>query len=271
MDRQVIPIRASSMSTLFDCPHRWEAVHILGMKSKAGAPAHLGTSIHAGTAEFDGARVRGQEASVDAAAEAFVQTFKQDEDVDWRSSDIGQREAERIGLLLTAKYCNDISPKFEYVSVELETKPFDVLVDGVIIRLTGTLDRARANIGKSGVGISDVKTGRMAVDQDTGQARVKGHAPQVGIYELLYEHSLDVKVTEPANIIGLQTTSSPKVSAGIGVISNARQQLIGDQDSPGLLEYAAMYIKQGKFPPNPKSQLCSEKYCVRHATCKYKE
>jgi hypothetical protein len=266
---EVVAIRASSMATLLDCPHRWEAVHLLGMKSKSSAPAHLGTSIHAGTAEFDGARVRGAEASVDAAAEAFVTTLKQSEDVDWRNADISYREAERIGLTLTAKYCNDISPLFNYVSVEMETKPFDIQVDGVIIRLTGTLDRSRASIGNKGVGISDVKSGRTAVDPETGKARTKGHAPQVGIYEILYEHTFDVAVTEPANIIGLQTTS--KAATGIGVIENARQQLIGEGGSPGLLEYAAMYIKRGMFPPNPKSQLCSERYCVRWPVCKFKE
>jgi hypothetical protein len=269
MSEKVTCIRASSMATLLDCPHRWEAVHLLGMKSKTSAPAHLGTSIHAGTAVFDTARVRGAAASVDEAADTFVETLKQSEDVDWRNADISYREAERIGLSLTVKYCNEISPKYNFVAVEMETKPFDIAVDDVVIRLTGTLDRSRVNVGGKGVGISDVKSGRTAVDNETGKARTKGHAAQVGIYEILYEHTFDVPVTEPANIIGLQTTS--KAAVGIGVIENARQQLIGDQGVPGLLEYAAMYVKRGMFPPNPRSQLCSEKFCVRWPVCKFKE
>ncbi len=264
---EIVTIRASSMSDLFDCAHRFEAKQLLGMRGKSSAPAHLGTSIHAGTAKYDTNRLLGFEANVSEATDLFVDTLK-DSDVDWKYSDITYAHAERMGISLTTKYCQQISPMFNYVGVEMETKPFDISVDGTIIRLTGTMDRARAIQGQ-GIGIADVKSGRMAVDKETGHARTKGHAPQLGIYELLYEHTTGLKVTEPAIIIGLQTSSNGAI--GTGIIKNAREQLLGDGENKGLLEYAAMYIKAGLFPPNPKSALCSEKYCPRHAVCKFKE
>lgn len=267
--QEVITIRASSLGELFDCAMRWEAKHLLGMRMKSSSAAHLGTSIHAGTAIFDSQRVLGSAASVEQATTEFMEVLRDDSDVDWRGGDLSKRDAEHIGILLTHRYCNEVSPQFDYVAVEFATRPYDIEVDGVIIQLTGTLDRARAKIGANGVGISDVKTGKRAVDADTGFATTRGHAPQLGVYELLYEHTTGVPITEPASIIGLQTTKSATV--GIGEIKNAREQLIGDQDSKGLLEYAAMYLKQGMFPPNPKSQLCSDKFCPKHKTCKFKE
>lgn len=262
----VTSIRASSMGELLDCAHRWEAKNLLGMRGKSSAPAHLGTSIHAGTAVYDTNRLLGYEASVSQATDLFVDTLK-DSDVDWKYSDITYAHAERIGISLTTKYCQNISPMFIYVSVEMETKPFDISVDGTVIRLTGTMDRARAIQGQ-GIGIADVKSGRMAVDKETGHAHTKGHAPQLGIYELLYEHTTGLKATEPAVIIGLQTSGQGAI--GTGIIKDARTQLLGDGENKGLLEYAAMFIKSGLFPPNPKSSLCSEKFCPRYAVCKFK-
>jgi hypothetical protein len=48
--------------------------------------------------------------------------------------------------------------------------------------------------------------------------------------------------------------------------------LIGDEEHPGLIEIAARMLKSGVFPPNPKSMLCSKKYCPAHAAhCRYHE
>lgn len=270
MQDEVIAIRASSLGELLDCAHRWEAKNLLGMRGKNSAPAHLGTSIHAGTAVYDTNKLLGREASIAEATDKFVETLKSDDSVDWRYSDISYKQAELVGLKLTDSYCRNVSSKFTFVGVEMETKPFDIMVENTIIRLTGTMDRARASLGSEGVGIADVKTGRRAIDKETRKAATKGHAPQLGIYEILYEHTAGVKVTEPAMIIGMQTTTEATI--GTGLIYDARKQLIGDNEgNRGLLEYAAMYIKNGMFPPNPKSSLCSEKYCPRFTQCKFKD
>lgn len=273
MTTDVISIRASSLGELMDCAHRWEGKHLLGMRGSNSAPAWLGTSIHAGTAVFDTHRLlKGDainKADFDEAIETFVNTLHDGKDIDWRYSDISKKTAEQTGIVLTTKYCHQISPSFNFLSVEMETKPYDIDVDGVVIRLTGTLDRSRTVEGSKGAGISDLKSGGRAVDKETGQAYTKGHAAQIGIYELLSEHTNGIPITEPAMIIGLQTKGAPIV--GTGLIHGAKEQVLGNGDERGLIEYAAMYIKTGMFPPNPKSQLCSEKFCPRWSKCKFKE
>jgi hypothetical protein len=261
-------VRASSWGSLFDCAYRWEGVHLLGIKSPGSPRALLGTAIHASTGAFDAARVAGQELSAFDAAEHLVQALRQPEfDVDWRGADITPREAEATGLALHTRYCNEISPIYDFVAVELETKPLEIdCGGGVIVRLTGTLDRARIKRDQFGVGIADLKTGGAAVSQ--GVAKTRGHKPQVGTYELLYEHTTGEPCTAPAEIIGLKTKGKPET--GTGEITGARELMVGTEDFPGLIQFAADMFRTGLFPPNPSSALCSERYCPRWKTCPYK-
>jgi len=176
------------------------------------------------------------------------------------------REAEKVGLVLVTKYCFEVSPRYNFVSVEMETKPLDIdCGDGVIVRLTGTMDRARIRQGEYGVGIADLKSGAAAVQQ--GVAVTKGHGPQIGTYELLYEHTTGEPITDVAEIIGLKTKG--KAEIGFGTIENAKRVMVGTEDQPGLIEFAAEMFKTGRFYPNPKSLLCSANYCPRHATCHF--
>lgn len=259
-------IRASSFAEVLDCAHRWEGKYLLGMNRPSSAAAHLGTSIHASTAAFDKSRTENLGMTTDEAAGVFVDALRHpDRPVEFDPTD-SIKTMERIGLRLHSIYCNAISPQFDFVAVEMETQPLEIAVDGVSIILTGTMDRARIKKSGSGVGISDLKTGLRAVNQE-GVASTSGHAPQLGVYELLYEHTTGQQVTLPASIIGLQTT--PTGNTGISEVSNAREQLVGTVDSPGLIEMVAKMMKAGLFPPNPRSQLCSEKYCPRFNKCRF--
>lgn len=272
VDRAPFKVRASSWGSLFDCAHRWEGTHLMKLHSPSGARAALGTAIHAGTAHFDSARVNGYEPSTQDAGEAFLDALNNPrEEVNWRADDLKKKDAERIGLTLVSRYCADVAPKFHYVAVEMETKP--LIIDcggGVKIQLTGTMDRARAIADEYGVRIADVKTGSRAVETDdaTGKrvARTKGHGPQIGTYELLYEHTTGEQVTGPGEIIGMHTHPT-KPEIAVAEIKDARRLLTGTETSPGLIEYAAVMFRTGMFPPNPSSVLCSKKYCARWATC----
>ena len=262
-------VRASSWGSLFDCAHKWEGTHLLGLRMPSGPRALLGTSIHAGTAAFDAARVIGSSIDVYAATDLAVSTIRQPEyDVDWSVDDITPKEAEAVATTLVSKYCREISPRYTFRSVELETKPFVIdCGNGVSIQLTGTLDRSRARIGTHGVGITDLKSGSAAVQK--GEAKTKGHFAQIGTYELLYEHSTDEAITEPAEIIGLKTKGTLEI--GTALIHDARKRMVGDGESPGLIQYAAEIFRTGLFPPNPQSMLCSPKYCSRWKTCRFHE
>lgn len=268
----VVTIRASSFAGLFDCAYKWQATHLLGMRMPHSPRAHLGTAIHAATAVFDQGRIEqieGTEPLVTAydAGQAFMEAFNLPEyDVDWRNSDIGRREAEAIGLTLVNRYCNEISPRFTFVSIEMDTTPLVIdCGNGITIRLTGTLDRARIIQGSSGLGIADVKTGKTA--SKDGLAKTAGHKAQLGAYELLFEHTTGCQITEPSEIIGLCTGS--KLDVGTGQIHGAKQLLLGDDDNPGYIQLAAEIFRTGLFTPNPQSSLCSVRFCPRWNSCIY--
>jgi hypothetical protein len=261
-----ITIRASSWSELFDCAYRWEAKHLLGMTAPSSGPATLGTALHASTAAFDRSRIDGAGVTVTDTAAVLVDAIHHPEQpVDW--GDVSPRKAEQVGLRLHARYCLEWSPRYDFTAFELSTTPMDINVDGAVIRLTGTLDRARIRKGEKGAGIVDLKSGARAVGRD-GTAVTKGHGAQLGVYELLFEHTTGEAITQDAEIIGAKTSlSDPRI--GSGVVSGAKSLLVGTEAQAGLLSHAALMLKSGMFPPNPKSQLCSEKFCPRWATCSF--
>lgn len=264
--RTIIPIRASSLAELFDCPARWEAKHILGMRGPRSASAQLGTAVHAGTALFDQSHLPGgTPLSADDAAGAVVDAIhKPEEEVDWEET--APRDAERIALALHTRYCGEIAPQQVYRGVEVKCESLELPDLG--IALTGTTDRVR-EVGGS-LGITDLKTGGRAVGAD-GRAVTQGHAVQLGVYELLAEHAMGLHITAPAQIVGMNTGKTPAAQrVGTGEVPNARAALIGTEESPGLLEHASRLIHSGAFYGNSKSFLCSAKYCPRHPVCTFK-
>lgn len=264
-----IRVRASSWGGLFDCAYRWEGTHLLGLQGSSGIRAALGTGLHASTAAYDGSRLYGASGmSVMDSASVLVDKLRDPGyEIDTRKDDITRAEAERIGLSLHSRYCAEWSPRFVFQAVELETKPLDVdCGNGVTIRLTGTLDRSRLVARSTGtLRVADLKSGGRAIVN--GQANTKGHAAQVGTYEILYAHTTGMPVEGPSEIIGMQTTGKPAIARG--EISGARELLTGTPEAPGLMSIAAQMFKSGLFPPNPSSMLCAEKYCSRWHRCPY--
>lgn len=265
IERPLVFIRASSLSELFDCSHRWEGKQLLGMRGPRSAPAQLGTAVHAGTALFDSSRMKpGEALTVDQAASAVVDAIhRPEEEVEWL--DMSANSAEKIALALHTKYCLDIAPKQKYLGVEVNCERLELPELG--IALTGTNDRVR--IGASGYGITDLKTGKRAVGSN-GKAETKKHEMQLGIYELLAEHAMGIQINEPAQVVGMNTGPTPATQRiGLGEVKNARSVLVGTEEHPGALQQAAQIIASGSFPANPSSYLCSAKYCPRYATCRY--
>lgn len=273
--QHITSVRASSWGALFDCAYKWEGEHLLGMRKASGLRAQLGTAIHASTARFDASRLPGGERlSVDDCAGVFVDTLhKPDRDVDYSQDDLSVREAESIGLNLHTRYCLDLSPQFEFISVEQKLEPLDIdCGGGHVVRLTGSMDRARVARAKGGVVIPDIKSGSrvIATDKASGRAAVvlKGRKPQVGTYQLLYEHTEGVN-TVGGQILALHTSGKPKALAS--PVFDAKAVMLGTDTERGLIEYAAEMFRTGLFPPNPQSLLCSPKYCARWATCQFHE
>lgn len=270
-DPNIMPIRASAFGGLFDCSLRFEMEQLRGLRMPNSPRALIGTGTHAATAAFDQAKLDGQPMRIDDAAGIAVDAIAEriaSEGVAWQAGEPDRREVERVALRLSTTYCAEISPRYEFAAVELTTQPLDVdCGGGLVVRLTGTLDRCRIRKNGSGRGISDVKTGRAAVSD--GVARVAKHRAQLGTYELLYEHTTGVECDEPAEIIGLN--SGGTFATGNGFTNRPRDLLLGVGDRPGLIELGAAMFRSGMFPPNPQSFLCSAKYCAFHAQCPYAE
>ena len=273
MTQSPIRVRASSWGALFDCSYRWEGENLLGIRKPSGPPAILGTAIHAGTAAFDKARLARAPISADEACGVLVDTLQHprgEDEYDWRADeDLTQATAEQIGLTLLNRYCNEWSPRFEFLAVEMETKPLEIdCGNGIKVLLTGTLDRSRAVVhGPGGKSIWDLKTGSQAVQ--SGMAKTKGYRAQLGTYELLDAHTTGIAADKPAGILGMKTKGKPEIATG--TIHNARELLVGDGKTPGLIEHAAVMFRTGLFPPNPNSNLCGERYCARWSVCPYHE
>lgn len=261
-----VTIRASSIKTLLDCPARFEATQIRGMRMPSNGKATLGKAVHASTAVFDQAKLDGNPLLADEAAGALVDAIhRPDEEVQW-DEDMAPSDAESIGLALHRKYCDVIAPAQDYVAVEATCERLEITDLG--IALTGTTDRIR-RVG-DGYGIADLKTGKAAVRTD-GSVDVSKHVVQLGVYELLAENAIGMQMTAPAQIVGMQTGKTDKAQrVGTADVHTARELLIGTQDQPGVLEYAAKLIHQGLFYGNASSPMCDPKYCPAYNQCHFR-
>lgn len=261
----MITVRASSLPELFDCPARWEAKHILKKRMPSSPNALIGTAVHAGAAAYDSANLLGSPINVDDAAGAAVDAIHNPkEEVDWAGE--SKQEAEDIAVALHGLYCKELAPQQNYVAVEAKCESLKISDLG--ITLTGKVDRVRQT--EDGLGIADIKTGKTAVAAD-GKVNVKGHAAQLAVYELLASASVGQPMSAPAQVLGLQVAKTPKgLRAAAAEVENTRELLVGDEESPGLLGYAASILKSGMFCGNPRSMMCDAKYCPIYGHCKFR-
>lgn len=259
-------IRASSLAELFDCPARWEAKHLLGMTTPSTGAAALGTAFHASTAVYDRGHLESSGVTAEEAAAAAVDAIhRPDRDVIW-DDDWQPATAERVVLSLHHRYCAEIAPGQTYRAVEVACQRLDITDLG--IALTGTVDRVHET--PEGLGISDIKTGKSAVAAD-GTVPVKGHAYQLGVYELLAQAASGLPITAPAQIIAASTGKTERGQRlAVAPIRDARTALLGDENMPGALEAASRIVRSGAFYGNPRSMLCAPAYCPRYTTCGYR-
>lgn len=276
----IVSIRASSFGDLFDCAARWAYIHLReghGGERTQSARAWLGTSVHHATAVFDQSRIDGSGVTDDDAAGAFMDFFDKP-DIPIRWLDLESKAAKDIGLTLTTRYCQQISPLMEWESVELKLDPLEIDLGKVTLRMTGTCDRVRVEgrlfDGNTGDllsagerGISDVKTGARIISD--GKVNAAKHIYQLAAYEILQTmvEKGGAPLTLPAQVIGLPTSGS--LQPELGYVDGAANLLTGDAENKGLLEMARDMVTLGNFPGNPRSSLCSETWCPAYLTCRY--
>ncbi|HEX7788420.1 MAG TPA: PD-(D/E)XK nuclease family protein [Methylomirabilota bacterium] len=262
----LVTIRASQLGIFPDCPARGEAIILRGLYTPSGPRAEIGKALHKSTAVYDQSVIDGSGLTVDDAAGAAVDSIHRPEsEVLW--DDMQQEKAEEIALSLHRRYCTEVAPKQTYAAVEVTCDRLEIADLG--LALTGTTDRVRAS--ESGHGIVDIKSGRTAVGAD-GTVPTKGHAYQLGVYELLAERGSGLEITEPALIVGAQTglTEKGRRVAVSHPITGARDALLGEEGSPGVLEAVAGMIRSGTFIGNPNSKFCHTKYCPIYKACRFR-
>lgn len=288
MSDPVFRVRASSWARLLDCAYAWEWEQLLGHKGPTSPRALLGSAFHAGTAAFDAAVLAQRPISTSDAADVVIETIANPQDeVNWRADkELKRRDVEAIALNLTTTYCTTWSPQFTFEAVEFPLKePVSINLEGITLELVGTLDRMRvvrehAEVFdvRSGEDRSitkrqliDLKSGRRAVyrdEQGVPHASTKGHRPQLGTYELLYEARTGVLLDLPPAILGASTEGQ---GLALSAAPGAKEMMLGTADEPGLFTVGAKMFRHGLFPPNPRSALCSPRYCARWANCKFHE
>jgi hypothetical protein len=238
------------------------------MRLPSSPKAILGKAVHASTARFDLSAMAGAGLTADEAAGAAVDAIhKPDEDVDWRADEITPAVAEKIALGLHRAYCSEIAPGMDYLGVEVTCEALTITDLG--LTLTGTTDRVRKS-SDGGIGVADIKTGGNAVAAD-GTVKTAGHGVQLAVYELLAGHATGRPKDTPAQIIGMQTGKTAKGQrVAVAECPSGMASLLGSEDCPGTLEHASRLIHSGIFFGNPRSQLCSSKYCPAWQSCRYR-
>lgn len=266
MAMKVIPIRASSMPELTECPARWYATQIDGLTMPAQVPTWLGTSLHKALELYDRTKMStGTLLDVADVQSAFVQTL-------WHPTEevVGEEEefkkAEKNGLELVRKYAESIAPNRRYAAIEATCPKLDVVVEGVVIRLSGTLDRIRID-DQDRYGVTDFKSGATVVKADE-TIDVDPYRGQIGVYEILGEAVVNKPMTAPGEIIGLGANGKARVATQ--EVPNAAESLVGTAEMPGVLQYAARIAKHEIWFGNPKSFLCGVKYCPIYERCRFR-
>lgn len=282
-------IRASSLAGLFDCAARWYAQNVERRDMPSTGPAHLGTSLHHASAVFDQARVDEKPIDPSDAVDVFVDRVKGpgdgDTEVIWEQK-FKLAKAVDVGVRLTMDYCENHSPRYDFSAIEVQCESLTIeMDDGVSITLTGQADRVRVEsrpeppsdrwwedgdgLEVLHYGICDVKSGQRIIASD-GSIAVDKHVAQLGQYELiqlLAKQELGYEFTLPAEIIAFPTSGS-RAEVAAATVESPSRILLGDETQPqGLLHMAAKMAAAELFPGNPKSTLCSPKYCPVYATC----
>lgn len=273
-------IRASSLSTLFDCPERWAAQHpqLGAMRMPSSAASAIGTAVHAGCEVYDMARLIRVRPSLGDALDAAVEKIDKPEyEVIW--DDFNQRQAKSIATQLVQSYCTAFSSRFEFDAIEMDMDYLDVVAaNGLKIRFTGKIDRRRVlrfkavgdQPARTRRGICDIKTGKKVILGD-GSVNVQVSGAQMAVYELL--ELMSTNTLGKSDMLPVMIFAFPTVGKNQPAVSEIKEPphrlLTGDADHKGAIDIAADMIKSGNYYGNARSMLCTPRYCPKHGNCRW--
>ena len=272
MSEITITARASSLPTFADCPARWAAEQMDGLKRPPSPRSALGNAVHASTTVYDQHIIDADPVNASDAAGVAVDYLRDHAgEIDWSADeDLRPKQAESIAVSLHGRYCSDIAPTRIYSACEVDLGVLEIDTGmGVVVRLTGHGDRIREEDDTEIV--SDLKTGKTVVGTD-GRVDTKKHAFQTAAYKLLRRASSGRAMSRKTEIIGLQTSSTPGAQrVGVGIAEDVEETLLGVEGRPGLLHSMALMAKHDAFHGNPASMLCNPKFCPIYNTCHFRK
>jgi RecB family exonuclease len=265
----VLTMRASSLGEFADCPARWYAKHIEGLRTPSSVASAIGTAVHASTAAFDRARVEGAPITVDESAGVAVDSLRNPEhEIAPTEDDPSPAQAETIAIKAHMSYCADIAPQRTYNAVELDLGFVDIEVPeaGLTVKLTGHTDR-RCVLPDGRRHPADLKTGTRVVSA-AGIVDAKGHAYQIGGYVVLDAVNHAGLLEADAEVLGVNTKNG---RTGVALAERPAEGLLGTEERPGLIQAAAVMARAGLFYGNPRSILCGANWCPVFNNCMFRK
>jgi hypothetical protein len=266
-------IRCSSTNNYGDCQRR-AVTEIIGTEIEAagfklqrkstGAPAHVGTGVHAAGALMLDEKLKtgtwSKDAAVDAGIEQMVERMEKD-GTTWSDDVPNLGVAERQVQRMATAYHLHIAPKVQPVTIEH--------------RLEADLGHGFVLSGQSDVvaiepdAIRDLKTG----------ANLGSYKPQIGGYGRLqraWDKPAKVGIVDYIPRTKITAAQPPPIEIKIDIVAAevANERIVASMMSSIMLFRNGSDTGGRKIPPfdpwstiaNPASRLCSPKFCRAHGT-----
>lgn len=271
MDKKTL--RPSSIGSFINCQWQWYNVFILGKNTIPGARAHLGTGIHKAAevlwldAMEHGKKDLNVSKATDAAFEEYKEICKQQPP---EFGDDNPSTIEKLVIEGAKSFINDIAPSVEIP--EAVEKRYTVEIDNKIFdKISGSLDY----VGKNS--IHDIKTTKK-------KPVMSNYTFQQGTYALLREANGEQVDEIKIQAVVLKDPTKKTEASAHGLVMD----LIEDSTNPFLslepIKNQSRYIINNIlaksnvyaqdivspdviFTGNPKSFLCSNKFCSLYNEC----
>lgn len=267
---QPVRIRCSALPSWPDCNRRVAAQIFAPYIAAAGyrlrqltqnAGALVGIAVHSISAAATLVKMEGVTARVDDALDFAMSELADSvkKGVIWDEITNTRDTAEKQAIRMARRYQEDVLPRIDPVAVEEELKAN--LPDG--FQLTGRKD----SLVREPTRIIDIKTGKMrriSVAQYGGYSMLdRTHRPesQVAILEEIFipRVSLSKAQPEPAS---LEFPAAPAEQEAMGIIKDISRAFTEFNEKIVALEPSP----ETAFRANPRSMLCSPKYCSAWGT-----
>lgn len=263
-------LRPSSIGSYISCQWQWYNVFILGKHSIPSARATLGTAVHksAEVTWLDAIEHHKKDLNLtratDAAIEEYQECLKKDEP---QFSDGDTKESlEKLVVEGTKSFILDIAPKVEIP--EAVEKRYTVEINNPIFdKISGSLDY----VGKDS--IHDIKTTKR-------KPTLSNYSLQQGTYALLREangenvESIKIQAVvfnkkDTKGLILDMVEDNTNPFEGLEKIKNQSKYIVNHILEKSKLYYQDTIKPELLFTGNPKSNLCSPKYCNFYNECKF--